>query len=355
VNQLICTKAPVKKKKVSIVEVAKKAGVSIATVSRVLNGHSKVRPETNDHIAKIAKQMGFALSERRPGPKPGKPSRKKKAAFINFIDRYHVATDQPATFLALRRGVEEGGRANGCAIQVYFVDTREDLPEAVLKDTFSGFILQGRQPLPSVEKFLSKKPCCWVMNNPWTPNWGDHVMPDHREAGMMAAEYLVSHGCRHPLIVRLGLPDRVSALREEGFSYALGKKNIPARSLAADGPLSDEPAIYPEAVYVDEMIGKFKRNSCKADGIFFDSDQAMAALYPVLVREKIITPGKTRLIGCNNQQPYLRGIAPHPATMDIHFELIGRLGVSQLAWRMRNKDVPQRIRSLTSPTLIWLG
>ncbi len=343
------------KRTVAITDVAAKAGVSIATVSRVLNGHSGVRSETRDYIEEIARQMGFSLSKKRPGPKPGTPSRKKKVAFVNFIDRYHIATDQPSTYLELQRGVEEGCRENKCTMQVYFVDTRAELSDEIIKSNVAGFVLQGRQPLPSVEKFLSQRPCCWVMNNPWTPSWGDHVMPDHREAGMMAAEYLVSHGCRNPVIVKLGLPDRVSALREEGFNYALGKAKVSARSLTAKGMLSEEPAIYPEAVYIDEMIGMFKKGRQQTDGIFFDSDRAMATLYPVLIREEIIRPGKTVLIGCNNQQPYLKGIKPHPATMDIHFRLIGQLGVTQLIWRMRNAKVAQRVRSLISPTLISLG
>lgn len=342
------------KRTVSITDVADKAGVSIATVSRVLNGHDGVKSETKDYIEKTARQMGFSLSKKRPGPKPGTPSRKKRIAFINFIDRYHVATDQPSTYLALQRGVEEGCKENKCAVQIHFVDTRTELPESVIKDNCAGFILQGRKPLPEVEKFLSGKPCCWVMNNPWTPSWGDHVMPDHREVGMIAADYLLSHGCRNPLIIKLGLQDRVSALREEGFCYGLGKANIEAQSLAAEGPPADEPAIYPEAVYVTDITSKLKDRVGKIDGIFFDSDRALAALYPVMVNEKIIKPGKTRLIGCNNQQPYLKGISPHPATMDIHFELIGRLGVSQLLWRMKNRDTEQRIRSLISPTLVSL-
>lgn len=342
------------KRTISITDVADKAGVSIATVSRVLNGHDGVKSETKEYIKKIAREMGFSLSKKRPGPKPGTPSRKKKVAFINFIDRYHVAADQPATYLALQRGVEDGCRENKCAVQIHFVDTRSELPEALLKDNCAGFILQGRKPHASVEKLLSDKPCCWVMNNPWTPSWGDHVMPDHREVGMVAAEYLLGHGCRNPLIIKLGLPDRVSALREEGFSYALGKENISAQSLTAEAHVSDEPAIYPDAVYVTDIISKLRGRADKVDGIFFDSDRALAALYPVMLNENIIKPGKTRLIGCNNQQPYLKGISPHPATMDIHFELIGRLGVSQLLWRMKNRDTGQRIRSLISPTLISL-
>lgn len=73
----------------SIVDVAKRAGVSPATVSRVLNGSSLVTPETKQKVLAIADQLGYSLAARRPGPKPGQTSRKKKGVFINFLDRYH--------------------------------------------------------------------------------------------------------------------------------------------------------------------------------------------------------------------------------------------------------------------------
>ncbi|MGE4488716.1 MAG: LacI family DNA-binding transcriptional regulator [Kiritimatiellales bacterium] len=342
------------KKSISITDVAKKAGVSVATVSRVLNDSSLVKPETKAEILKVAEKLGYKLSARRPGPKPGQPVRKKKIAFVNFIDRYHVNSDLSSTFLSLQRGVEQGARGNSISIQVHFISTEAELPEEIASDLTAGFILQGSQPHESVQAVLKERPCCWVTNNPWTPTWGDHVMPDHREAGMMAAEYLIRHGCNKPVVITLGLPDRVSALREEGFSYAAAKQNVVSFSLAAKGSMPDTPEAFPEAVYVDEMVEQFKANVGAADGIFFDSDRSMATLYSVMVREKLIKPGKTVLIGCNNQQPYLKGIKPHPATMEVHFEQIGRIGVSQLLWRIKNPDC-QRLRTLISPKLISLS
>ena len=43
----------------SLVEVAKRAGVSIATVSRVLNNTPGVRPETIKHVQKILSDPKF--------------------------------------------------------------------------------------------------------------------------------------------------------------------------------------------------------------------------------------------------------------------------------------------------------
>lgn len=341
-------------KKISIVDVAKKAGVSIATVSRALNGSLQVKDARRKQIMDIASRMGYSLTDGRPGPKPGQPSFKKRVAFVNFMDRYHSSGDLPATFLSLQRGVQEGMKGYGVAIQQYFIDTGAELPDELVDGAFAGFILEGLRPHPTVENFLRIKPCCWVTNNPWTPTWGDHVMLDHREAGMIAAEYLIKHACRKLAIIKLGQADRVSALREEGFIYAAGKQGVIVHALAARNPLPDVRTEYPELVFVDEIITQFKETAGSADGIFFESDRSLATLYPVMVREKIIVPGKTVLIGCNNQQTFFRGISPHPATIEVHFEQIGRMGASQLLWRMQNPDC-RKVRALISPTLISLS
>ena len=51
----------------SITLVAKKAGVSSSTVSRVINNHPRVAPETVRTVRRVMADMGYTPSERRPG------------------------------------------------------------------------------------------------------------------------------------------------------------------------------------------------------------------------------------------------------------------------------------------------
>ena len=47
-----------KKARVTIYEVAKKAGVSLATVSRVINNGDNVSQESKDKVNKVIKELG---------------------------------------------------------------------------------------------------------------------------------------------------------------------------------------------------------------------------------------------------------------------------------------------------------
>ncbi|MEA3131702.1 MAG: LacI family transcriptional regulator, repressor for deo operon, udp, cdd, tsx, nupC, and nupG, partial [Paraburkholderia sp.] len=47
----------------SIAQVAEQAGVSVATVSRVLNGHENVRPATRDKVLAVVDASGYRVNE----------------------------------------------------------------------------------------------------------------------------------------------------------------------------------------------------------------------------------------------------------------------------------------------------
>jgi DNA-binding LacI/PurR family transcriptional regulator len=341
-------------KGVSITDVAKKAGVSVATVSRVLNQSTPVKPVLMELVFDAASRLGYSLPERRPGPKPGRSGRKAKLGLIHFLNRAEYQAASSSTWLSLLNGVRDSAGSIGMAVEDYLLSAESAMPEFIMKTDYCGFLLAGHQPVDSAEKFLRGYPCCWLMNNPWTPTWGDHVMPDHREAGMMAAEYLIRRGCKHPVFMMLGVPDRVFALCAEGFQYAAAKLDVRVDVLSAQSVMEDVPKDYPPAVYVDEIIAQYKQLDGRPDGISFDCDHSIAVLYPVMVREKLIVPGKTVLIGCNNQQIFLKGIQPHPATMEVYFSQIGQMGVAQLNWRKANRHC-QRVRSLLSPKLVALS
>jgi LacI family transcriptional regulator len=48
--------------KVTIVEVAEKAGVSLGTVSRVMNNDIHVAPETREHVSTVMREMGYVAN-----------------------------------------------------------------------------------------------------------------------------------------------------------------------------------------------------------------------------------------------------------------------------------------------------
>jgi len=142
----------------SIIDVAKKAGVSTATVSRVMHDSPLVKPETKKRILAIAKRMDYSLSPRRPGPKPGKGRRGKKVAFVSFFpDHFHAGEEMPSTLLSLQRGLVEGGQAHGVSVHSHFLGTEADIPEIFQKEKYSGLFCSAPHRIPQSRN--SSSPC----------------------------------------------------------------------------------------------------------------------------------------------------------------------------------------------------
>src|SRR5262245_43986797 len=88
----------------SISDVAKLAGVSSSTVSRVINNHTRVAPETAQKVRKAMQSLGYTPSERRPGPKPSFRSRNGTANIAFLVLGASRSRATPA-FEELLRGV----------------------------------------------------------------------------------------------------------------------------------------------------------------------------------------------------------------------------------------------------------
>jgi DNA-binding LacI/PurR family transcriptional regulator len=90
-------------------------------------------------------------------------------------------------------------------------------------------------------------------------------------------------------------------------------------------------------------------------GLFIAEDRLLPAM-DLALRARAARFGgdgrKFEIISCNNEQPHFVGLQDAPATIDIRPESIGRLGVEQLLWRMRNLGVPERVRVMVEPVLI---
>lgn len=74
----------------NIVDVAERAGVSPATVSRSLRGLAKVAPETRQRVLDAARELSYVTSLGATGPAAG--SRRSVAVIVPFITRWFFST-----------------------------------------------------------------------------------------------------------------------------------------------------------------------------------------------------------------------------------------------------------------------
>ena len=337
----------------SITKVAKLAKVSTSTVSRVMNNHPTVTPHLAEKVRKAMDKLGFVPSPRRPGPKPGVRA-KAQAANIAFATR-RAGKDAPSGFLDLLRGIEGAAAQSGCGFTITFPTEADAVPASVLAGSFDGILLHGDPPGGEAETYFRSVPCVWLMTNNRAPRWGDQVMPDNETVAQIAADYLRGKGCRRWAFLSTEPDFRPHQQRARAFAAAAEDAGVALDVLTSREPGGSEAAPSNGTALAEKLVKDLKRKRPRADGVFVPSDFETAIIHPLLLKHGLM-PGKDfQLISCNNEHSQLAGLDPRPATIDIRFETIGRLGVDQLLWRIANRAVPGRARTTVEPVLVLPG
>lgn len=336
----------------SITRVAKLAGVSSSTVSRVINNHPRVAPETEKTVRKAMEELGYTPSDRRPGPKSQARLRteSKNIAFLVFGASNGQAT--PA-FADLLRGVSMGATENNLNLNFHYVPDPDQLPPRVLEQGVDGILLHGARPGPEIERRLRRLPTVWLMGNRRRPEWGDQVMPDAYEIGHLAAQYLIDRGHTHMAFMNLDRDFWAFRQYYLAFSSAATDNEHNVTDVEQSRQSSLDYWRTHTASAVDALIERFMSISPRPTGIFVADDTQVALLQPALQNAGVkIGRGETQVVSCNNEKPFLIGLGPRPAVVDIRVESIGRRGVEQLMWRMTHAHVVERIISAVEPFMV---
>jgi LacI family transcriptional regulator len=335
----------------SIHKVAEIAGVSASTVSRVINKHPRVAPETEQAVRKAMVQLGYEPSDRRPGPKP--QSRRTGTATVAFLVLGGSPERATPAFQELLFGVSTGASSHDADLVFSHVPDVEHLPVRLLDQKVDGLLLHGALPAGALRDRLHEIPTVWLMGNRRRPEWGDQVMPDGYAIGELAAKHLMSLGHRDLVFLNLDeghWPFRLSA---HGFQVT-----------ASDAGANVELVQYAPkegggywrkhtAQAVESLVDQYLALRPRPTGIFVADDMQVAMIQPALQHRGVeIGPGKCDVISCNNERPYLVGLTPVPSEIDFRAAAIGRRGVEQLMWRLSHPEVAERIVSTIEPQLV---
>jgi DNA-binding LacI/PurR family transcriptional regulator len=208
----------------TIKEIAKAAGVSIGTVSNVLNGLATVRAEARERVLEAIEELGYQPSML------GRALRKEKTNMIVMI----VPDITNPFFPAAVRGAEDVAFQNGYRLVLCNSDNDSSKEETYMREmqTYrpSGLIIVPAEQSRSLEgaKGYVKAGSGVVYVDRIPPKWhGDSVTSAHREGAYAATRHLVDLG--HERIATIAGPlTTTSALeRLEGYRRAMKTSRLP--------------------------------------------------------------------------------------------------------------------------------
>ena len=336
----------------SIVQVAKVAGVSHGTVSKVINNRPGVSSATAKSVRKAMECIGYTPlpPARRRGPRT-KAHQGIRTGNVGMLfmskDAAMYTCSSQFSWGAYAHALGIAGNAladHGLNMMLATITNSNRLPPFVVQDDVDGLILLGG---PKVEAAIRTKlqriPSVWIMGG--YGGWGDHVMPDNEAIGRRAAEYLMDHGRRHLAFLNTEPGSIVFDIRGDSFRRTAAKAGLDSRMCVKDISTSQ---MTDAASLLDELL-KFQP---RVDGLFVPSDKIAVTVYRLLERRGIKPGRDIVVVSCDNAPPYLEMLHPRPATFDLQGETIGRRAVDQLLWRMRNPKAGGRMRIMVEPALI---
>ena len=315
----------VQSSQVTIYDVAKKAGVSPATVSRVLNAPEKVAEKKRQLVLDVIKELNFV--PKADAVINARKSYKKIAVIAPFFT-------QPS-FMQRLRGVAEVLATEHYELIVYSIGTTEDLnnyvTSLVVQKRVDGLILFCVQLSDQMQEMLKTAgfPVCFVEQ---TYDDFDCIVIDNKKGGKTAAEYFFNKGCRNPGFIgeKSYLDYSVPATEDRLAGY---KKYFASKGIE----------IKPQNIWLgdfaedklDESINAFLAQSDSLDCVFCSSDLIATRLFYLVRQKGIKCPEKLKILGFDDIDisQYV-GLS----SIDQHLEESGSQAAQQILERISNPE-----------------
>ncbi len=343
----------------SIVEVAKAAGVSHTTVANVINRRPGVSPEIIERVEKAMNKLGY--TPRPPHKRRGPRSKIKSAGGYTgnvavLCSRMSKSLIGGEIYGPLIHGVVNTLSKKDLATVFVESDDPGTLPRLISPNRIDGLIYSGKYPEPHILKQLKRFPCVFVLGIlPAGSIIGDHVTPNDQSVGLLAANHFIQRGHKDLACIIPQHSHHAFNLRAQSFQLAAsqGGVNVTLHSLEND---TSVPSLIIEPGGWDSdtitLVDRVLEMTPRPTGLFIPSDYHAALAHRHIRRKGIRLGRDIEIVGCNNELSVLLGLEPRPATIDIRAEEIGARAVELLLGRMTDQVDRPFVHIMVEPTLV---
>lgn len=335
-----------------ITEIARKAKVSPATVSRAINQPQIVAAESLARIRAVMKQHNYspAPMHRRRGPK-------RQAADMRRIGVWFVGAkaNNPSLnwFQDQLLQAESADPRFRVDLRVLFSNTPNELPRNLTTEKLDGIIIQGMQPSTECMAKLHDLPHVWFMTRRSSSVSFDYVEPNNEENGQLAAEYLKERGHKSVAVISTDPDYSAVARRVQAFTAHADRIGLAVHTiLGKSNPGVSYLEITPRHNESEHLVKTFLASKPRPSGLYIPVDHFCGAFFRAL-READQVPEKDFEAVLGNYNPVIYHNLDHrPAAIDINLATLVRKVVDHLVWRIDNPHAAGRVGITVSPRLI---
>jgi LacI family transcriptional regulator len=317
---------------VTIRDVARQAGVSVATVSRYINRNTPVSAE-------VAERLSRVMSELRYVPHAAARNLASRKTWVIGLLLNNLHND---FFVPLLNGIEAIVRKKGynLIVATYHADSRETVPPPIGPHNTDGLLVfsDGLVDEDLANWNASGFPMVLVHRTAPPTLEIPSVTVENIEITTRLVEHLIQvHGKRHILFLRGPIHQEDSVWRELGYKAALAANGLPFdQSLVLNGEFERDIAF--------EVLNKFLSNGQRGsfDAVFAGDDDAAIGVLRALHAHNLRIPDDVAVVGFDDLgfAPFLN---PPLTTVRAPTESVGRIAAERLFDLLENTSSSEAI------------
>jgi LacI family transcriptional regulator len=323
----------------TVYDVAERAQVSIATVSRVYRNPDTVRAQTRERVLAVARELGYVPS----GNARGLASRTTGVLGLCFPDYSDPEVDNPADESddpehmlyadEITRGMERAARRHGYALLI--AASLAGGPESLVAKVagrVDGFAVLSRTvPTEDLEIISRRLPIVMIAG----PREIDHL--DHLQVANDKGEYeltrhlITDHGLTRLAFIGGGNDSPDATARFRGFRRALKEASL---------PVPDEPAARGNLTQADGRAAADRlldSSGGAPQALVCANDQMAIGTLQTLERRGIRVPQDMAVVGFDGI-PLGRVVRPSLTTVSQPMRRLGETAVDLLVERLQEPD-----------------
>jgi LacI family transcriptional regulator len=280
--------------RLTLEKIGELAGVSRATVSRVINDHPGVRPQVRQHVMEVIKETGY---------QPHSAARSLASNRMNLISLVIPTAIQSLFtdpyFPRLIQGVSQVCNANDYTMSLFLLHSEDEekrlYPRVLNRGYLDGVILASfNKQDPLIARLENNNMPFIMIGRPDESSQASYVDVNNEAGAHAAVSHLIRRG-RKRIATITGRLDMSSGIdRFSGYKNALEERGIPIDdNLIVEGHFSE----------VEAYNGMLELLQHKPDAVFVASDGMAFGALRALRTANISIPDEVAIVGFDDLPP----------------------------------------------------
>jgi LacI family transcriptional regulator len=274
-----------------MIDIAKKLGVSVVTISKVLHDHPDISDETRKRVLNYIKKVDYQPNILARSLVTGR----------SFLVGLVVPDLLHPFFAEIAKSLSRAIGTKGYLLIIASSEENADLEAREIRQLQARrldalVIASCAMDSPHIEKLALQSEPYLLIDRNFSNLKANFVGTDDVTAGRMATEHLIEVGCRRIAHIR-GRENSVGQGRFEGYKAALRSHGLRYRSeYVVERPNVDVDSVEQGKLAMGELL----RRKIRPDGVFCYNDPLAIGAMEKILDAGLRVPDDIAIIGCGN-------------------------------------------------------